>query len=132
MSKKIDPANRGPEVAVARRADGTFIGSGNPSGRPKKLAEVEALAAEHTVDAIDTLHRIMMEDLRATESGIIVPTAQIRAAEIILERAWGKPRQPMDHTSNGETLRSLDDLRAVVAEVEQLQKQSEGKESILQ
>jgi len=57
--------------------------------------------------------------------------ACIRAAELLLYRSWGKPRAQLDHTSNGETVRSLDDLKAVVAEIEQLQAAGEGKESIL-
>jgi len=75
--------------------------SGNPGGRPKAVKAVQDLARTHTKDAIATLARIMMEDLRATESGTIIPGAQIEAAKVLLDRAWGKPRQEIENTGPG-------------------------------
>lgn len=63
--------------------------SGNPGGRPKELAEVQALARTHTVDAIAALARI-------AGSADAPPAAVVSAATALLDRAWGKPMQPID------------------------------------
>lgn len=67
--------------------------SGNPSGRPKVvLADGKSLAdlaREHTQDAIDTLVRVCTS-IEAPEA------AQVAAANAILDRGWGKPKQEMD------------------------------------
>jgi hypothetical protein len=101
--------------------------SPNPGGRPKALVELEAYASEYTREAIDTFVEVMRDKGAAA-------VARLRAGELIVERAFGKPRQQvaLDHTSNGEAIRSLDDLKAVVAEIEAIEKSIEGKESILQ
>ena len=62
--------------------------SGNPGGRPKILTEVRELARTHSVEAIETLARIMRdpnEDARA----------RVAAANAILDRAYGKPEQAL-------------------------------------
>jgi hypothetical protein len=64
--------------------------SGNPGGRPKGLADVETAAREHTAAAIATLARICADETAA-------PAAQVAAANALLERGWGKPRQAIDH-----------------------------------
>ena len=58
--------------------------SRNPGGRPKKLAELEALAREHTVGAFKCYVAALADD-----------NVQIRlyAADRILDRGWGKARQ---------------------------------------
>jgi hypothetical protein len=71
--------------------------SGNPGGRRKALAEVSAAARLHTVEAIETLARIM-RDTKATVS------ARVSAAAILLDRGWGKAPQTM-------TLKRDDDYR---------------------
>jgi Family of unknown function (DUF5681) len=53
--------------------------SGNPNGRPKAYAEVEALAREHTTAAIDELARLM----RTSPS----PAVRLTAANALLDRA---------------------------------------------
>lgn len=60
--------------------------SGNPSGGSKRL-DVRALAREHTRDALATLFRVM-RDPRASS------IARVRAADAVLDRAWGKAVQP--------------------------------------
>ena len=62
--------------------------SGNPSGRPKILAEVIELARMHTKDAVNTLHKI-------TKSTKAPPAACVSAATALLDRGWGKPTQNM-------------------------------------
>jgi Family of unknown function (DUF5681) len=63
--------------------------SGNPSGRPKIVGEVQELARKATPDAIATLKRIA-KDKKAP------PAAQVSAAIALLDRAWGRPHQSMD------------------------------------
>jgi hypothetical protein len=58
--------------------------SGNPSGRQKIPADVKQMARALTKEAIATLAAVM-RDTTAPHS------ARVRAAETILDRAWGKP-----------------------------------------
>lgn len=63
--------------------------SGNPKGRPLQTVEekeVRALAQSKSLHCIDRL-----EDL-AGGSGMTA----VRANEILLERAWGKPKQEVE------------------------------------
>jgi hypothetical protein len=72
--------------------------SGNPTGRPKRPATIEArrifrdvadAARERTQDAIDTLFAIM-KDPKAPAA------ARISAAQAILDRGYGKPAQAIE------------------------------------
>jgi hypothetical protein len=58
--------------------------SGNPKGRPKEHKEVQAAAREHTIEAISTL-------VFWLRSG--GPRASIMAADMLLDRAWGRASQ---------------------------------------
>jgi len=58
--------------------------SGNPGGRPKTLAEFKELTRNHSAEAVEKLVRMMRNG---------PPTQAVRAAEILLDRAWGKPAQ---------------------------------------
>lgn len=60
--------------------------SGNPNGRPKELVEIRDLARQHTVEAINTLVNWM----KSTEA-----RASVAASQILLDRGWGKPMQPV-------------------------------------
>lgn len=66
--------------------------SGNPQGRPKTLtADGRALsdiAREHTEVAVGTLVSVMREG----ESD----AARVSAANSLLDRAWGRPKQEID------------------------------------
>jgi hypothetical protein len=57
--------------------------SGNPGGRPAGYAAMQALARSHTKEAFD-----------AVLAGLRDRRQRLFAAEIILERGWGKPAQP--------------------------------------
>lgn len=59
--------------------------SGNPTGRPKALKEVVDLARSHTTTAIEALARIASSQT-APESAVV------SAANALLDRAWGKPK----------------------------------------
>lgn len=74
-----------------RDESGKFLpGScGNPGGRPKGVAEVVELARSYTKQAIATLASIM-------ENGS--ERAQVAAAQVLLDRAWGKPSQAVEVT----------------------------------
>ena len=58
--------------------------SGNPSGRPKTDPRVRDAAREYTEQAI----RVLAEALADEDKRIA-----IKAAEVILDRGWGKPPQ---------------------------------------
>lgn len=60
--------------------------SGNPGGRPAGLAEFKALCQQKTEKALKRVERIMMSK-KSKDSDVIA------AAEIIIERAYGKPPQ---------------------------------------
>jgi hypothetical protein len=60
--------------------------SGNPGGRPKESAEAKRLAQEHGPAAIAKLVELMNCGQARTE---------VAAAQAILDRAYGKPAQPV-------------------------------------
>src|SRR4051812_18963976 len=63
--------------------------SGNPAGYPKKYATIVKLARIHTEAAIQRLAEILdSPDERAA----------VTAAQILLERGWGKPREFADES----------------------------------
>jgi Family of unknown function (DUF5681) len=59
--------------------------SGNPSGRPKSHSVFIKLAQAHSVEALERLIELM----RQKKS----PKIALKAAELILDRAWGKAPQ---------------------------------------
>jgi hypothetical protein len=85
--------------------------SGNPSGRPRKtpdLIEVETLARQASPMAIKRLIEWMEADN---------PKASIAACNAILDRAWGKPAQAIEHSGRvSHDLSSLSDadLMAII------------------
>ncbi len=64
--------------------------SGNPGGRPRALADIQGLARRQTKANLQAL--IHWRDQRAD------PQVSLRAAIAIHEIAWGRPRQPFQHT----------------------------------
>lgn len=68
--------------------------SGNPTGRPKALKEVVELARSHTTTAIEALARI-------ASSQTSPESAVVSAANSLLDRAWGKPKDTVS-LENGE------------------------------
>lgn len=71
-------------------AKGTRIG-GRQKGTPNKVtADVKAAAAKYTDEALRTLAKIMSDG----ES----EQARVSAANAILDRAHGKPKQAVEHS----------------------------------
>lgn len=68
--------------------------SGNPKGQPKKLPKLEIILAEvlgEEKDGIDAAKAILMAlRLKATKG-------DVRAAEILLDRAYGKAKQTVEN-----------------------------------
>jgi hypothetical protein len=62
--------------------------SGNPTGRPKLHPDIIALAKDHSPEAFKRIIRLMKD---ADDH----PT-QLRAAQYVIDRAYGKPHQAVD------------------------------------
>ena len=75
--------------------------SGNPNGRPKKLPEIDKLLADVLGEEKDgmTAADAILRKLRA-----MAASGNIRAAEILLDRAYGKAKQITDVTTNGKEI----------------------------
>ena len=81
-------------------------GAGRPQGihaKPRLTVELKATLAEtakrYTVDALQTIVTVM-KDGRQTG------TARTNAANILLDRGWGKAPQTLEHTGkNGEPIK---------------------------
>jgi hypothetical protein len=72
----------------------------NREGRPKKLPAIDKLL-EKVLGGItddDTEAEKILEKLKERAIG-----GDVRAAEIILDRAYGKAKQSIDHTTAGES-----------------------------
>jgi Family of unknown function (DUF5681) len=67
--------------------------SGNPGGRPKVIGVVQDLARQHTSEAINTLAEIMNDEKAQ-------PAQRIVAAQVMLDRGWGKPVQALEGIVN--------------------------------
>jgi hypothetical protein len=82
-----------PTDGPARSAGGKWLPgqSPNPGGRPKGVEEVQRLAREHTPAAIKALITI-------TGNAKAPPAARVSAATALLDRGWGKPMQPTEHS----------------------------------
>lgn len=68
--------------------------SGNPNGRPRKLPELHVLLADVLGEEKDgiTAGEAILKALRAKAS-----KGDVRAAEVLLDRAYGKPKQSIDN-----------------------------------
>lgn len=63
--------------------------SGNPGGRPKESSEIKDLARVRCPEAIERLLFWMRSDN---------PKASVQSCIAILDRAYGKPTQPLEHS----------------------------------
>jgi hypothetical protein len=57
--------------------------SGNPGGRPRAAHNIQELSREHTIEALDVLVQIMLNEKAQ-------PNARVAAANTLLDRAYGK------------------------------------------
>lgn len=77
--------------------------SGNPNGRPKKLPELDKLLADVLGEEKDgvTAADAILRKLRA-----MAASGNIRAAEILLDRAYGKAKQAvaLEHGEQKHTI----------------------------
>lgn len=73
--------------------------SGNPGGKPKELKHVQLQARLISPLALRELKAIL-NDPEANKQ------AKIAAAEVVLNRAWGRPSQQMEH-SGEVTVRTI-------------------------
>ena len=72
--------------------------SGNPGGRPKGESRVREAARAQTEAALDVLVAAMAdEDARV----------RIKAAEVLLDRGWGKPPQSIGQDAEAEPFRHI-------------------------
>jgi hypothetical protein len=78
--------------------------SGNPGGRTGVPKEVRDLARQYTEEAIQRLVFWMQSDH---------PSASPAAADKLLDRAWGKPAQPVDGDGEGGAIKQLVEIRFV-------------------
>lgn len=80
--------------------------SGNPSGRPKMPPEIREMLTAKAKDAVDVFVRYLSDD---------DARVALKAAELLLDRAYGKPQQTSepisfdlpDDTDNAEALVAL-------------------------
>ena len=76
------------------RQPGTPKTGGRQPGTPNRItADVKAVAATYTAQALETLAEIMQD-------GTAPHSARVAAANALLDRAVGKPRQELEHASN--------------------------------
>lgn len=92
--------------------------SGNPNGRPKKLPKLDKLLDDVLGEEKDdtTAMQAILMNLRAIATGK-QGSVSVRAAEILLDRAYGKARQPIDANLNLINLDSAsEEVKKLVAE----------------
>lgn len=73
--------------------------SGNPNGRPKKVVEVQKTATSYVDDAIAVIAKAMKSDDEKVA---------LAAAQAMLDRAMGKPKQAVEVSKPKQ---SIDELR---------------------
>jgi len=79
--------------------------TGNPNGRPKKLPKLDVLLVEvlgNEDDDDSEAKKILLSLLKEAKSG------NTKAAEILLDRAYGKSLQSLDLTTKGESFNIKD------------------------
>lgn len=69
--------------------------TGNPNGRPKKLPQIDTLIADILGEEKDgtTAAEAILKKLRQ-----MAASGNLKAAEMLLDRAYGKAKQAIEHT----------------------------------
>lgn len=96
--------------------------SGNPGGRPAGLSKVAELARAHSERAIDT----MVAALEDADVGV-----RLRAAELLLNRAWGKPSTALDEHAQAAREAEQALLDAKVKEVSRRARNQEELDALI-
>jgi hypothetical protein len=71
--------------------------SGNPNGRPKKIPAIDELLAEilsEEKDGLSAARQVIIALVKKAKSG------DVRAAEVLFDRAYGKVKQPIENSGN--------------------------------
>lgn len=92
--------------------------SGNPGGRPKGHRDVEALARQCTPEAIAALR-----------AALKLPRERVAAAQVLLDRGWGRPKQHMEVDGEGTPLLRIRFVDAVDATTVTVQTPTAASES---
>ena len=93
-AKKRAPENR-TETGKFKKGQ-----SGNPGGRPKEDRHLRELARERTIEAVETLSKIMRGKGHPA-------AARVSAACALLDRGYGRPAQAMEVTGkDGKPIQS--------------------------
>lgn len=81
-----------PQNGTKRSDDGRFVKGNctNPGGRPRLPEEIKMSLRHLSLEAVEVLADLM----RNSESDMV----RARAAETILDRAWGRPAQNIHHS----------------------------------
>ena len=91
MSAEGSLAKRGPPAIKGRGRPFPKGVSGNPGGRPKEIQEIVDLARQACPAAIRTLKEITLDENAP-------PAARVHAANSLLDRGYGKPKETVDLT----------------------------------
>lgn len=82
--------------------DGVPFQKGDPrinrEGRPKKIPNLDVLLAELLDDDDQSAKLILSALIEKAKDG------DVRAAQVILDRAYGKPKESIDLTTQGESI----------------------------
>ena len=91
-----------------RNALGQFVAghTGNAGGRPKDEHKVAQLTRSYTLKAIETLVEIMRSGKSERIRGA--------AAQALLDRGWGKPKQEITTDGSANFIDALEGVRKVV------------------
>jgi len=82
--------------------DGVPFQKGDPrinrEGRPKKIPALDVLLADLLDDEEESAKMILAALIEKAKEG------DVRAAQVILDRAYGKPKESIDLTTQGQSL----------------------------
>lgn len=71
--------------------------SGNPAGRPKKIPAIDELLADILSEensGLSAAREVIIALVKKAKSG------DVRAAEVLFDRAYGKVKQPIENSGN--------------------------------